>query len=293
MDLKMLKTFLTIVRLGGFQKTAEELQYAQSTISMQIQKLEADLGVTLFVRDGKRIRLTEAGRMLSRQAEPLLKSAESLREALAGVGQGMAGQVRIASVEPAATSRLSPVLADFSKERPAVKLSLEIGNTDFVCGRVASGHADFGLCSPVSSGGLRYEPLFQETFSLLVAMENPLSQEPALSSDSLHGQRLLLKERTCHYRAMMEISLAEKACMTENAIEVGSFEAIKQLVQRNLGIAFIPDILLKHIPDGTVVRQVSDLDLKLTIGLVYREEAYSPQAAEILMENIRQSLLSS
>jgi DNA-binding transcriptional LysR family regulator len=75
-----LKTFEACVRLGHFQKAAEELQYAPSTVTLQIQRLEADLGVSLFVRDGKRVVVTEAGRWLHHEASALLKSIGSMRQ---------------------------------------------------------------------------------------------------------------------------------------------------------------------------------------------------------------------
>ena len=72
MDLKSVKTFETIARLGSFQKAADELKYVQSTVTMQIQKLESDLGVKLFER-GRKIQLTEAGRVFFEKADLLLK----------------------------------------------------------------------------------------------------------------------------------------------------------------------------------------------------------------------------
>ena len=129
MDLRALKTFEACVRLGHFLKAAEELQYAPSTVTLQIQRLEADLGVSLFVRDGKRVIVTEAGRWLYHEASALLKSVGSLRQTVSDIAAGDNGSVRFAAIEPAASQRLAAVIAGFCKARPKVQLCMEVGGS--------------------------------------------------------------------------------------------------------------------------------------------------------------------
>lgn len=290
MDFKALKTFHTIVELDGFQKAAEELQYAQSTVTVQIQKLESDLGVKLFDRYGKRIKLTEEGRLLSLEAGSLLNTIEDMKKLLANAGTGYAGRVRVAANEPSASLRLPFILADFCRERPQVQLSLDIGGTKFVAEKVEEGSVDFGLCSPPatqSQSNLIYEPVFEERFVLLMSSQNPLADRPDLTLDDLSTQRMLMKERTCHYRTMIEWSMMEKGSHPFSGIEVGSFEALKRMVQANLGISFVPEVSVTELPPGTVSRTLVGTNLTLSIGLLYRADSNMSKAAESLLSLLR------
>lgn len=114
MDLRTIKTFKTVVKYGSFQRAAEELNYAQSTVTTHIKNLEDELGVTLLKR-GKTLQLTEAGRLLSEKGEFLLKGFENLQSSLQELVQGESGIIRIGVMEPTASYRLPPLLASFRK----------------------------------------------------------------------------------------------------------------------------------------------------------------------------------
>lgn len=98
MDIKTLKTFQMIVNYGSFMRAAEELNYAQSTVTMQIQKLESDMGIQLIER-GKKIKLTEAGRMFYEQSLHIVKDMEQLHENMDNLQRGTAGNIRIGVTE--------------------------------------------------------------------------------------------------------------------------------------------------------------------------------------------------
>ncbi|GHO42033.1 LysR family transcriptional regulator [Ktedonospora formicarum] len=97
MELRHLESFQAIVKEGSFVQAAEKLQYAQSTITVHMQQLEAELGVKLFVRRGKHVQLTEAGRALQEQSDTLMQRAISLQLALKDV---VAGRLDICVLEP-------------------------------------------------------------------------------------------------------------------------------------------------------------------------------------------------
>src|SRR5579862_5042020 len=113
MELRHIYTFQAIVKEGSFLKAAEKLMYAQSTITLHIQQLEAELGVKLFARQGKKVQLTEAGRSLRDQADHLLDYVATLQQNMADLVSGEAGHVRLGAVEPTASLRLPPLLVEY------------------------------------------------------------------------------------------------------------------------------------------------------------------------------------
>jgi DNA-binding transcriptional LysR family regulator len=292
MDLRHLTTFQSVVKHDSFVRAAEELQYAQSTVTLHIQQLENELGVKLFARRGKKVRLNEAGRALMAQAEQILLQIDTLKQNMLDLGQGEAGYVRIGAIEPAAGHRLPPLLVRFCDERPKVRLTLEVGGTNAISSRVASGDLDFGICSPPSAGlGLVYEPLFKEVLGLLVPKGHRLASKDTVSVADLNGSRLLLTEPGCAYRALTERVLQECWANPYGGIEIGSYGAIAQAVRHDLGIAIVPTAGVNPPPPGTVLRQLEGVELSLSVGLARRADNLGQgRAAAELMEAVRAGL---
>jgi DNA-binding transcriptional LysR family regulator len=290
MDLRHLQTFQAVVEHGGFLRAAEALQYAQSTITLHIQQLEAELGVPVFVRQGKKAQLTEAGRLLRAEAAQILGRVEALRRTMRELAEGEAGYVRLGAIEPAASQRLPALLVPFCAARPQVRLALEVGGTRAICQRVASGDLDLGVVSPpLASLGLAFEPLFVERMALLAPEGHPLARAETIDTRDLRGHRLLLTEQTCAYRQVVEQTLMEQGADPYSGIEIGSIAALKSAVQRGLGVAIVP-VIDSCPPPGTVLRQIERLDLGLPVGLVRRaDDALSP-ATEALLALLRSGL---
>jgi DNA-binding transcriptional LysR family regulator len=294
MDLRQLQTFQAVVELGSFLRAAEVLQYAQSTITLHIQQLEADLGVALFARHGKKAQLTEAGRLLCAEAAQILGRVESLRRTMRELAGGEAGYVRLGAIEPAASLRLPELLVPFCADRPRVRLALEVGGTRGLCQSVAAGDLDVGVTSPPpASLGLVFEPLFVERMGLLAREEHPLAQADVISAGDLRSHRLLLTEQICAYRQLVEQTLVARGADSYSGIEIGSMAALKCAVQQGLGVGIVPAIIACPPPPGTVLREIEDLTLGLPVGLVRRADDVLSPATEALLILLRSGLGAS
>ncbi len=294
MELRHLQTFEAVVREGSFLRAAEHLQYAQSTITLHIQQLEADLGVQLFARRGKRVQLTEAGRALYGQATHLLQRAEALQQTMADLATGEGGHLRVGAIEPTASHRLPPLLVDFCQQHPRVRLTLEVGGARAISQRVAAGDLDLGISSPpVARLGLSFEPLFIERMLLLVPAEHRLATAPRIAPEDVAAERLLLSERTCAYRDVVERELIRQGATPVSGIEIGSLEALKRAVQAGLGVAIIPEIIVSPPPAGTVLREIDGVEIGLSVGLITRpDDGIPPRALRTLADAARRHLRS-
>jgi LysR family transcriptional regulator, regulator of the ytmI operon len=297
MEFRHLQTFQAIVQEGSFLKAAEKLQYAQSTITLHIQQLEAELGVKLFARRGKRTELTVAGRTLRDHADPLLHRAARLQQTMTELVAGEAGHLRIGAIEPVASVHLPPILVQFCHQRPNVRLTLEVGVTQVISQRVAAGALDLALCSPPSANlNLAFEFLFQDPIALLLPVAHPLAALAQIPLAELANDRLILTEEHCPYRNVLEKALLPYGINPFSGIEVMSLEALKQMVRFGLGIGVMPRaaIALSNTassPPTTVVRPFAELDLALPVGTVFQPEANFPGSAlHALVVNLRQDL---
>ncbi len=292
MDLRQLTTFQAVVKHRSFVRAAEALDYAQSTITLHIQQLEAELGVALFTRASRKAELTEAGRTLHEQAGPLLTQMTTLQQTMAAIERGESGFVRIGCFEPTASTRIIPLLAQFHGERPHVRITLEIGGTRGLSSRVARGDLDLAVCSPPPADlGLTFEPLFNEPMALLLPDNHPLVRTETLCAIDLVGHQLLLTEPTCAYRMATEAALLAHGTNPYSGIEIDSLETLKSAVQHRLGLAVVPIATATPPPTGTVLREIADLDLHLTLGLVYRTRgSFGSRALDALIAQFRSYL---
>ena len=277
MEFRHLKTFQAIAQEGSFLKAADKLQYAQSTITLHIQQLEAELGVKLFSRRGKRTELTIAGRTLQEHVEQLLYRAANLQQTMTDLVAGEAGHLRIGSIEPVASIHLPAILVQFCHKHPKVRLTLEVGVTQVISQRVAVGAIDLAICSPPHANlDLTFELLFQDTISLLIPENHRLARLDDIPVSSLVEERLILTEEHCPYRNVLEQALLPHGINPFSGIEIMSLEALKQMVRCGLGIGAMPSAAITPPPPNTISRNILGLELKLPIGIVFHSEASFP-----------------
>ncbi|MFC3748669.1 LysR family transcriptional regulator [Paenibacillus sp. GCM10012306] len=291
MDIKALKTFQTIVSTGSFNRAAEELNYAQSTVTMQIQKLEAELGVQLLER-GKQIVLTEAGRLFHEQGRQIIKDIERLESDLAGLHTGDAGSVRMGVTDPTATYRLPDLLKTFLNDYPKVEVEVEIASTQVLSEQLLRGELDWALCSaPELVTGLYFEPLFTERFLLLLPEGHPLAANQRITPEDLREHRILITATHCPYRKKLESVLQESGGAPLHTMVIGSMVALKDYVAAGLGIALIPAVMLNPLPNGTVSRQLAGAQIDMSCGLLCKTADYPLVRASAKLYNfIRQEL---
>ena len=274
-EFKHLQTFQAVAAEGSFLKAAEKLQYAQSTITLHIQKLEEELGVQLFSRQNRRTELTVAGRTLQSHADHLLYRAEQLQQAMAGLVTGEVGHLRIGSVEPVASVHLPIVLVEFCRQYPKVRLTLEVGVTRTISRKVAAGELDLAVCSPPAANlNLDFYLLLQDPISLLLPASHALAEHQHITVADLSKERLILTEEHCPYRDVLEKALLSQGINLYSGVESMSSGALKQMVHYELGIGVLPSAAIAPLPHGTVERRLSDLDLNLSNGLAMNPEIF-------------------
>lgn len=291
MDLRTVKTFQTIARLGSFQQAAEELKYVQSTVTMQIQKLESDLGIKLIER-GKKIHLTEAGRLFYEKADVLLRHLDYVKDTMHEWLHGEAGKVRIGAIEPMAIYRLPNILAPFSKRYPKVQISIQVNNTQTLTKMIKEGEIDIAICNtPILDHTTLFEPLLLEEVSLLLPENHRLVHKDKVYLSDFKEEQLLLSAFVCNYRISLEKSLLEAGVNPNIGLEINSMAALKEYVQAGLGIAVVPDIMVASPPSGTIARKIADLNVGVMTGILRKTNATITSGTSIdrLITSIKES----
>ncbi len=243
MELRQLATFRLVASTLSFSRTAQILNYVQSSVTTQIQVLEEELGVRLFDRLGKRVALTDAGMRFLPYAEKILSLSEEARQAVADE-EVPTGSLTITASETLCTYRLPALLRQFHDRFPQVKLIFRPLPFTNLRRSVSEGIVDvaFVIDEPLHSTTLVVEPLISEPLLILASPDHRLVQLPSIQSHNLEGEPFLLTEVGCSYRVLFERALNEDGVHLTTNLEFSSVEAIKQCVMAAMGIAFLPEI---------------------------------------------------
>lgn len=255
MELRQLSTFRAVARTLSFTRAAEALDYAQSSVTAQIQALEEALGVPLFERLGKRVALTESGTRLLTYAEKMLRLAEEARAAVPA-GDEPRGTLAIGGAESLFAYRLPPVLSRYRACYPRVQLVFQPCTCPDVRRALNDGMLDVGLLvdEPLEYPNLVTEPLVPEPLLVLAYPGHPLTRLPRVEPRDLIGEPVVATETGCSYRRLFERTLVDAGAHPDVTLEFGNIEAIKQCVMAGMGITILPEVTVAtEVAQGRLV----------------------------------------
>lgn len=229
-------------------RAAAALHMVQSSVTARIRQLEDELGVSLFVRHSRGVRLSEAGeRLLSYSG----RIDALFQEAVAAVKEDGVpkGTLRVGSTEPTVSFRLPSVLAAYAKRYPAVSLTVKTGNSSELIRQVIDQSLDGAfVAGPVANPLLTEEPMFREELALV-------SQAATRSIDDLRGAddvKAIVLAEGCSYGELINHVL-DRYGIKHQVVPLASFDAIRSFVQSGIGITLLPkEILAASWKDAAV-----------------------------------------
>ncbi|WP_193369899.1 LysR substrate-binding domain-containing protein [Pelagibius marinus] len=244
MELSDLVIFKAVVEAGGITRAAERLHRVQSNVTTRVRQLEEDLGVELFIREGKRLHLSPAGRQLLDYAERLIDLAAEAREAVQD--SRPRGVLRLGAMESTAAVRLPGPLSAFMKRYPEVNVELRTGNPEQLSRAVLAGELDAALAA---------EPIAEAHFEQMTAFEEELAIVSAASLPSLRPDRpapgtMIAFEHGCPHRKRLEEWYAQRGETPQQTIQLGSYHAMLGCVLVGMGIALLPKSILSTLPES-------------------------------------------
>ncbi|MGE0037923.1 MAG: LysR substrate-binding domain-containing protein [Xanthobacteraceae bacterium] len=274
MDLSDLHIFRAVVQAGGITRAAEKLNRVQSNITTRVQQLEQDLGVELFIRNGRKLHLSPAGAILLDYADRLLGLADEAREAVHDTEPR--GLLRLGSIESTAAIRLPEPLIEFHRRFPDVKLELRTGVPLGLSAAVLAGELDAALVvEPVADAPFEKLPLFDEELVLVAPPGHP----PIASPRDVNPQAVLAFEAHCPYRKRLEQWFAQSGEMPARIIEMSSYHAMLGCAIAGMGIALLPRMVITSTPQAKFL-SVHPLPANLCRAptvLIWRKGALSPK----------------
>ena len=240
MNLNHLAIFHAVAQAGSMTQGAERLDISQPAVSKQVQELEHSLGVHLFDRIGRRVRLSQAGEILANYARMLFAVEHEAEEAMVDVRAVGRGRLVIGASTTIGTYLLPGVLADFWRRYPKVELLVEIENTEQVHRRLAGLQLDVGLTEGfVEEAELEAEVFHRDELVVIAAPGHPLARQPRVPLSALRDEPFILREPGSGTRAVEERALGRLKLPVRVVMALGSTEAIKRVVAEGVGLAIV------------------------------------------------------
>jgi DNA-binding transcriptional LysR family regulator len=247
MEFRQLKTFVTVVKMLSFTKAANELGYAQSSITNQIQSLEEEFGTMLFERLGKQIKLTKDGEHLYTYAEQILKLSDEAKDLISSSLMPK-GSLTIGTAESLCTHRLPEVFKTFRARYPNVEINIRLDACSDYRTHLRKNTIDivFFLDVPLNESDLVTHILFEEPMVVIAALNHPLTKKTQVMPHDINGQALVLTDLGCSYRRIFESILAQAGAKPSSVLAFSSNEVIKKFVGDGWGIGFLPQVTVKQ-----------------------------------------------
>lgn len=294
MELRNLRTFLSIVDQGSYQRAALALGYTQSTVTAQIQQLERELGVPLFERVGRRMELTQAGRQAVPQARELVLGADRLSR-LGQESEQLSGELRVDMAETLLCYRIQPVLRAFRALAPQVRLIIRSRNCLQIPENIRTGVCDLGVGYDMdwNRETLQVESLGSYEIVLLCA---PEFAHPDFTTP---GQRkpvsLVTDEPDSIFRRQLEEYLRQRDIILDATLELWSIETIKRCVMSNLGFTFLPRFVARReLEQGELVELSAPISgIRDPVLCARHKNRWVSPAMELFLSLLRENLRPS
>jgi DNA-binding transcriptional LysR family regulator len=273
MEISDLVVFRTVVTAGGVTRAARQLHRVQSNVTTRVRKLEADLGVALFLREGRRMQLTPAGNVLLGYAERIIALADEARVALRDADPR--GILRLGAMESTAAVRLPAPLSRLQARHRELAVELHTGDPARLVAEVVAGTLEAALVAePVVDPRLESRAVFDEELVLVTRSDRPPIRHPR----DVVPRTLLAFHPGCPHRKRLEDWFARAGVLPERIVEMSSYHAILGCAVVGMGTALMPKSVLDAYAERARlgVHQITAPFRRVRTLLVWRKD--SPQA---------------
>jgi len=262
-NLSELRVFVTAAEEGNFSRTAERLKLSQSAISQNIQAIERNYGIELFVRRGRSVELSEAGQAILPLAREVLNSSSKFEDAIQNVNKEISGELLIGCSTSSGRYIMPSLLSLFQKQFPLVKSCVKVLSREKVLEQLLSEMIPLGITSRnFEHHELTSEPLFEDKVILIAHSSHPWSMKGKANPTEIVNQPIIMREESSGTRETVLEGLKAYGITLDRlnvVMELGSAEAIELAVERGMGIAFVSEMIAARGLSLGLVKRV-DLD---------------------------------
>jgi DNA-binding transcriptional LysR family regulator len=286
MEIDQIETFLAVGSYGGFHRAAAALRISQPAVSARIRALEDSLGVKLFTRTGGTLTVSPAGKALRPHAEQLLRDVTRARQAVHELQPSSRGTLSIAAALSVCTYFLPDVMKDYQAANPKVMVSLRSGTSVQVLKMVLDGEAEIGVARSLNHPEVETMTLRDDPLILVGHPKHPAAQRRHVRLEDVEAMPLIFFDRGSSDWTLTQSLFRRAGQLPNTVLEVETIEAAKRMVERKLGLSFLPQIAVIHeLRKGKLVAvEIANAEvLRRNLDVIYpRHRALTRDAQKLL-----------
>jgi len=286
MEIDQIETFLAVGTYGGFHRAAAALRISQPAVSARIRALEDSLGVKLFARVGGSLSVSAAGKALRPHAEQLLRDVSRARQAVHELQPSSGGTLSVAAALSVCTYFLPDVMKDYQAANPKVMVSLRSGTSVQVLKMVLDGEAEVGVARSLNHPEVETITLRDDPLILVGHPKHPAAQRRRARLEDVETMPLIFFDRGSSDWTLTQSLFRRVGQLPNTVLEVETIEAAKRMVERKLGLSFLPQIAVVHeLRKGKLVAvEITNAEaLRRNLDVIYpRHRALTRDAQKLL-----------
>jgi LysR family transcriptional regulator, hydrogen peroxide-inducible genes activator len=289
MELHQLRYFVSVVEIGSFTGAAKACYIAQPSLSLQIQKLEEELGQKLFERLGRGVRLTSAGQVFYAKAVSIVSAVAEARDSLQDPVRLEQGQIRIGAIPTIAPYLLPRLVRAFTRRFPESQIMVHEDFTEDLVNACVAGEVDLGLLAlPVDDDRVVVEPLYSEELLVAMAVRHRFVKKRRVTLEELTRERfVLLSEMHCLGAQIIRFCERE-GCVPALTCRSAQLMTVQELVAMEQGISLVPEMAAKGDRSKLVrYRSISGVKPERTLAMIWHKHRYQSPLVKGSIEIVR------
>jgi LysR family transcriptional activator of glutamate synthase operon len=271
MELRQLTYFMEVAKREHVTEAAAALHVAQSAVSRQIFNLENELGVDLFIREGRRVKLTPIGRVFLERINHAMNALDDAKREVQEYLDPEKGTIRVAFPISLAAYTLPTAISAFRKQKPEAKFQLKQGLYRELIDGVIKGDYNMALIGPVpmEEKKIKRKILFTEEIVALLPVHHPLAESEVINLHDLKNDPFVLLPEGFVFRDIVIKACSEIGFYPNIAFEGDDIDALKGLVSAGLGVTLMPEVtLVDSTPRSTVKIPLNERSVTRTVGVI-------------------------
>ena len=292
---RRLQVFFAVAKHGSFTRAADSLFMTQPAVTFQIKQLEEHFNCRLFERQHQKISLTAAGQLVFEFAEKILALSDEMEGRVAELTGQMGGTLDIGASTTLGEFILPGILSQFNELYPQVHLRMVVGNSEQIQTSVIEGSLDLGLIDGVAQHkSVLADVVGSETMAVVCAKAYPMADMAAVKAAELPEYEYVSREPGSGTRESVENYLKANGVSPEQlktVMELGSPEALKNVVQTGLGFALMsPSVVRKEVERGDLIALALDPPLQRTFSLIMPRERFRSRTISAFADYVKRGL---
>lgn len=280
-----------MVKAGSYSAAARSLGYTQPAITQQMKALERSVGTPLFIRVGRRMRLTEAGEALSRHAETILDSLTAAQAQMGSLTRLRSGRVRVCAFPSASATLIPETVARLAIDHPGVRVELQESEPPDSLHRLVRGECDITLA--FTYPGLREQvpeelveiPLMEDQLTVLLPIGHPLARRRAVKLADLAEERWIAGCLRCRTNFLHEC--AEQGFAPDIAFTTDDNLVVQSLVAEGLGVAMMPGLVLSFLRHDKITGRALDPACRRQVSAYVLRDHLRIPATALVMDGLK------